>query len=191
MTTVHVISQVVTIVSALVALGAAIAAFMGLNTWRRELKGREEFQLARRVLLFSCKLREAFRQIRSAISLADETKGKPQGMDDSVYVFASRFNSRNDLWSELEAVQLEVEVLFGKEAAAKLQPLREHVSEYWSTLMTASNATSGGRSLWDDEEVPYLKEAREILIARKGDDFQAAVETGIAQLQDEMRKHLR
>lgn len=61
------VSAVADVLTALGALAAAAVAGLGLATWREQLKGRTEYDLARRMLKKTYRLREAVRAARSPL----------------------------------------------------------------------------------------------------------------------------
>jgi hypothetical protein len=53
------------IILAISALAAAFIAWRCLATWRKELKGKSEYEIAKQVLKSVYKVREAFKHVRS------------------------------------------------------------------------------------------------------------------------------
>lgn len=49
---------------ALAAAFAAVSAYLGIRTWRAELKGKSEYELAKDLLKAVYKVREAFYHVR-------------------------------------------------------------------------------------------------------------------------------
>jgi hypothetical protein len=188
------IAQGATVASAAIALAAALAAWRGLSTWRQQLKGSDQYQLTKDVLLLSCRARDTFREIRSPLVFGGETEDKPKNVDESIYVYHKRFYSNNSLWSDLSAKQIEVEVLLGKEIAEQMQPLQNVIKKYWSTMFTCYGACSGegAPSLYDDRRNSYFKKARPILMrgSAEDDEFQGELDLALEKLQLALRKHL-
>jgi hypothetical protein len=60
----HWISAWKDVVIGLSAASAAVFAYLGLSAWRRELKGKSEYELAKEVLKSVYKVREAFKHVR-------------------------------------------------------------------------------------------------------------------------------
>lgn len=52
------------VVLSLSGIAAAIIAYLGLTTWRKELKGKSEYAKAKKVLKAVYKVRRAFRHVR-------------------------------------------------------------------------------------------------------------------------------
>jgi hypothetical protein len=63
------IQQYVTLIkdvlTAIAAVGAASIGLLGLATWRKQLKGRTEYELARRLLVAVYRIRNAVSYLRN------------------------------------------------------------------------------------------------------------------------------
>jgi hypothetical protein len=66
------------VVVAIAAFVGMIVALTGLNTWNRQLKGEVEYELTRRLLKCTYRLREAIQGVRHPMIFADE-KVVPEG----------------------------------------------------------------------------------------------------------------
>lgn len=53
------------IITGLSAFTAAVIAIMGLQAWKKQLKGKTEYELAQRLLRATYKVREAFSWVRN------------------------------------------------------------------------------------------------------------------------------
>lgn len=62
------------------AVAAAIFAYLGLNAWRKELKGKSEYQLAKDILKSVYKVREAFKHVRHIFIFQYEYPENMQGL---------------------------------------------------------------------------------------------------------------
>src|SRR3990170_7831809 len=72
------------VTSFLSAIALTIIAYAGLRTWRSQLKGKTEYELARRVLHRVYGIREAVREVRKPYIGASEEKAafKDLGLDN-------------------------------------------------------------------------------------------------------------
>ncbi|OQY20711.1 MAG: hypothetical protein B6I35_10155, partial [Anaerolineaceae bacterium 4572_32.2] len=61
------------VVTILAALVAATVAIMGLRTWRKQLRGKTEYELARRLLRSVYRVRDAIRIVRNPFISSAET----------------------------------------------------------------------------------------------------------------------
>lgn len=113
------------IVVAFAAAAAAIFAYLGLSAWRKELKGKAEYQLAKDVLKSVYKVREAFKFVRNPIIYQYEY---PEGMRDhhghlkhehdyegTAHVYEKRWEKMAEAFGELEEHHLAAQVEWGQE----------------------------------------------------------------------------
>ena len=111
------IGSIKDVVVGIAAAVAAYIAFQGLSAWRRELKGKSEYQLAKEVLRAAYKVREAFKHIRHIAIYSYEY---PEGMRDyhghlkrenehegTAYVYEKRWEKLDEAFRELEEKHLE------------------------------------------------------------------------------------
>lgn len=105
----------------LAAISGGIVAWLGLQTWRRQLKGQTEYALAKRMLVSAYKIRGQVRDVRNAsIDLGEMTHAMKEAgiahegltMDDFTSkgtdaAYRARMRSLVGSWQELSADLLE------------------------------------------------------------------------------------
>ena len=129
----------------LTIVGAGIASYValkGLSTWRRQLRGNTQYDLARRLLLSAYKLRDAVEGVRTpgihsaeAAHALKETGICTEGMRprdsvrvEKVAVYELRWRRVQDAKSELSVNCLEAQVLWGEQAKAAYQAAYQAVN---------------------------------------------------------------
>lgn len=118
----------------LAAAAAALFAYLGLSAWRKELKGKAEYQLAKDVLKSVYKVREAFKHVRNPIIYQYEY---PEGMRDvhghlkrehdhegTAHVYEKRWEKMAEAFGELEEHHLAAQVEWGPEFQDVIVKLR-------------------------------------------------------------------
>lgn len=123
--------QIVSIAAVL----AAIFAFLGLRTWRAEIKGRSEYELAKKLLKSVYKVREAFYHVRHpAIYQYEYPKEmcdyyghleKEHDYEGTEHVYKARWKLMDDAFKKLENFNLDAQVEWGNEFVEIIVPLRE------------------------------------------------------------------
>jgi hypothetical protein len=119
---------------ALSALAAAIIALIGLRTWRKELKGKSEYQIAKETLRAVYRVRDGFQHVRNPVIFSNEY---PEEMKDArahldaekekegtSYVYQNRFKILNKAFCELEERVLDAQVEWGGDFTVSMVPLR-------------------------------------------------------------------
>lgn len=123
------------IILALAALATACIAYNGLSTWKKELKGKSEYTLAKEVLRAIYQVREGFKHVRdplmSGYEYPKDTIG-PNGMlipEKEYEAFSHAYDKRWEVLKnalmELEEKHIEAQVEWGPENQAKIIGIRK------------------------------------------------------------------
>lgn len=171
------ISAATDIATAIAAVAAVVIGFLGLMTWRHELHGRADFDLARRVLRGVYEIRNQISHIRNIFNIFS-----PEFID-------AQYERLNTKASELDVALLEAEVLWGP----KLKPSKQSLKDCLSTLRLAMRRKFRSQN----EQAPPLtdqpyKEIDAILYGDgdKDDEFWKTVQRAVAEFEDTLRPYL-
>ena len=129
------------ILTAFSAVAVAVVSILGLKAWKKQLKGKTEYELARRLLRTVYKIREAINSVRNPfISSAEigqalqEINLKIDPSDPDFHaksqsaVYQMRWKQIGESSTGLELETLEAETLWGAEIKEKLQPLKKNIN---------------------------------------------------------------
>lgn len=194
------------IVTALAAAVGAAVAVAGLFTWRKQLRGKTEWELARRLLRKVYELRGAIDMVRNPmmfggeIAAAFEDAGEPAPEPEKMVederrdrvVFQKRWSALRDVYSDLMVEALEAEVLWGQEARDALAPLKECVAELFSAIQMHLYYQQD-RSSWQGTPDPErVHEVRMKVYATGGerDELGRQVTEAVDRMEDFLRPHL-
>lgn len=146
------------------SLTAGIVAILGLRTWRKQLKGKTEYELARRLLTAVYKIRYAFYLVRNPFMSAGEIsqslkdaniQGNPA--DPKLHassqhaVYQQRWTKMQEAWSTFDIALLEAESLWGNE----ITELSKLLNNLATTLHV--NIQKSLRNLQDPREIDPAK----------------------------------
>ena len=126
------ISVLKDVVLAVAAFVGMLVAMNGLSTWNRQLKGSVEYELTRRILKHTYRLREAIREVRypfMSYAPADDIEGAaPMNWEQKKY--QGLVNAYRERWAkvvaagdELRTELLEGEVVWDDGIHTKFNPL--------------------------------------------------------------------
>lgn len=118
----------------------AVIAIVGLQTWKKQLKGKTEYELARRLLRAVYKTRDAIRLVRTPFASASEIAASvneagiiPDPQDPDYHnqnqgaLYQRRWKKVLEAMAELDVEAFEAEVIWDKEIRDVLIPLRQQV----------------------------------------------------------------
>ncbi|MBN1395282.1 MAG: hypothetical protein JW959_09680, partial [Pirellulales bacterium] len=170
----HVITAVTNIMLAVAAIGGAVIAALGLKTWRHELHGRANFELARRVLRGVYEVRNQPRQMRHVFSSE---------------MLDTQYERLNEKATDLDVALLEAEVLWGNTLQGHKESLKDCLVKYRLAFR---------RHIRSQKEEHKLKgrqcnEMEAILYGADDDtdNYMRAVDKAVRGFEDTLRPYLK
>lgn len=128
-------SAIADVFTAIATTGAVIVAGVGLKAWKRELKGRADFDAARAMARATYGLRDAIGSCRSPFLSGHEF---PDGDMESANAYASLYQTRwraiGDALVVFDAAVLEAEALWGAEPRESADKLKACVVELSASI---------------------------------------------------------
>lgn len=190
------------------AVVAGYVGLRGLSTWRRQLAGNAEYELAKSALTCLYKLRGVIGVVRNPFASYSQEPDLPaeqlKDMDAKQkewYAYAQMYEKRwipvVEAKSLLDVLLFEMEAVWGREAVAKFEPLNQIVAELqWAIQDHLEDRDPRlSRQDYDAEE---QKKQRAVLFRRgsKTPDeyntrFEAAISDAEAVLKPYVFKHHR
>ena len=112
------------VILSITGIVGSIVAVSGLRTWKKQLKGRVEYDLSRKLLTATYKLRDSIGYIRSPFMFGGEMEDPPDSSPyaateegkryyNSMTGYRKRIESANAVRAELYADLLEAEAVWG------------------------------------------------------------------------------
>lgn len=193
------LSDVGQIVLAGSAAIGAMAAWKGVSTWRRELKGRTEYDLARRVLTGVYRVRDAVRHVRSPMMLSSEYLDRPGRKPDAQqadaadykYAYGQRWSRIQDAMTNLEVDLLEAEAIWHDELRECSEQLKSCFRELFTSLWSYLRSKYPD-SWWEVSADPkFIRELEGVIWSVDPDEYGEKLSRAIASFEKLLRPHLR
>jgi hypothetical protein len=191
------------VVLATAAFVGMLVAVSGLNTWNRQLKGAVEYELTRRLLKCTYRLREAIKGVRNPMMLAEEQvvqDGERQlSRAEALHrgttnAYQARWEkvttARDDLRTEL----LEAEVVWNSAIYEKFSPLFTLQDELFvdvHSFLASTNPADSEESLHAWREIRQLR--RRVLYDMSGaapDPYSDEFAIAISEIESYLKPHL-
>jgi hypothetical protein len=190
----------------IVAIAAGIAAYVGirgLNTWRRQLAGNTEYQLARNILTSVYELRDAIIRVRDPFmsysaepDLSEEKLRSLDRADREWHAMAQAYQKRWDpippVMSRLNTNLWEAEAVWpkGKVIATKARELNALLNQlFWAIQTHLRNTNPTNRE--GVRRISILEQQEGMLYARqKDDEFRNKVDAVATEIEKELRPHI-
>jgi hypothetical protein len=203
MTTPEIITAAKDVLLGIAAATTATVAVVGLQSWRRELKGKAEFETARNLIKATYKLRDDLQNCRSPFYSAYEfpegykgTLGSPSPQEEAqawIHIYKNRWAPVWSALQEFDSYTLEAETLWGTAIRSKTDALRQCVRELNTAIdASISDKAAGGEHFKSDRD--FGKQIRSIVAASRDDDkneFSQKIMKAVNGIEEQIRPHLR
>jgi len=201
METVSIIKDLILSIAAIVTI---FVALYGLNAWRKELKGKTEYEIARRILRSIYKVRVAIDLVRRPFVSAGEmaTALKEQGKDPkdaletigtegaTAAAYERRWKEVSNAVAELHADFFEGQVLWGDKTLDAIKPFLKCVNSlgtYLEIYFTRKRQTDSDLDNKIQDIVFGIDSIEGPFASQYGKELKQAVETA----ETFLRQHLR
>jgi len=180
------------LITAISAIIITILAVYGTREWKRQIKGKTNYEIARRYLKVSLNLRNAILYVRNPFIPTSEMQEalKESGLDSTEYmdrvktniaVYSRRWKKVQEAWTELEVELLDVEVSWGVDAVNFSTPLITLTKELFAALQMYLDG--------------YRQKIKDELIYNQGsldepDEFSKKVTEAIEKIKEFLKPHL-
>lgn len=94
-------------------VGAIVIGALGLFTWRRQLRGTSEYELAKKAILKTYEVQQAIQSVRNPmIYLSKEEIEAGRRLEEEQRIYNERMAHLYDKWAELQTIRLEAKVIW-------------------------------------------------------------------------------
>ena len=139
---------------------ASWTAIYGIDSWRREYRGKKQAELAEEALSLFYEGRDAIRHIRSPFAHGEEGKTRKAGKNenqeqkeayDKAYVLIERYNTHLELFNKIHSMRYRFMAQFGVESGQPFEDFRSVLNQL------LASAQSLGRS-WAQQSRTFRTE---------------------------------
>jgi hypothetical protein len=181
-----VIKDIATIIA---TITASCVAIYGVREWKRQLRGKTDYEIARNYLKTVLSLRESMKNTRNPFISVQEMKESlsENGLDSEESrndkkmnraVYSKRWEQISEKWIELELYLTDAEVSWGKGAVNVYRPLDLLICKLRSKIQLF---LSGNLK---EEDITYIYHSGE------NDPFDIEVDSEIEKIRDYLKRYL-
>ncbi len=109
-------------------VGAIVIGALGLFTWRRQLRGTSEYELAKKAILKTYEVQQAIQSVRNPmIYLSKEEIEAGRRLEEEQRIYNERMAHLYDKWAELQTIRLEAKVIWHDGAHKVFDELHQRI----------------------------------------------------------------
>lgn len=169
-------------------------AWQGLKTWRRQLKGTSQFDVAKRLMLKVYQIKQDIEYCRSPIRnialITHDAEGNPIPKNQQMYASTKkdmweRFDKIVKTFNEIEMLLFEAEIVLDKKVRELFRPISEVCLQLRSSIRKNLAYSDPQRKNCSDTDAESKKynELEEIIYAQDGDAIQARVDSAVREIE--------
>jgi hypothetical protein len=111
-------------------IGALIIGSIGLFTWKRQLRGTSEYELAKKAILNTYEVEQAIQSVRNPIlHLNKEEVEAGRHLEEELRIYDERMQHLYSKWAELQTIRLETKVVWSAEAHSSFEDIQTLIGE--------------------------------------------------------------
>lgn len=140
--------EYVKILESLAVMAASGVAIWRINSWRREMKGRKEYELAEEVLTLFYEAKDKISAIRSPSGWSGEGKSRQASPEerpeekeafDRAHIVYERYQKHQEIFNKLHTLRYRFMALFGRDKAEPFDNLNKIVNKITSAAGILGN----------------------------------------------------
>jgi len=118
------------VVSIIGTVGALTIGGLGLFTWRRQLRGTSEYEIAKKAILKTYEVQQALQSVRNPmLYLSKEEVEAGRRLEEEQRIYSERMTYLNEKWAELQTIRLEAKVIWGEEAQDSFNEIQQRIGD--------------------------------------------------------------
>ena len=190
---------------ALAGIIGSVVAIKGLTTWRRQLKGQVEYDLARRLLRLTYQYRDAISAVRHPAMWTWEMSTPPEDklktMNDKQIYFYGRFKAYEKRWDRVGEIRsllypelTEAEVLWEYEIKDSFAALSQLENKLFRRIQHQMELENPDVHKYEKDDIKSLIDKKhDIIYATFSDDdvYKREFDENVDNIAAKLKNHLR
>lgn len=175
------------LITTIAAIGGLIVAAIGLSTWKKQLRGTAEYELAKRLMLEVYQLRDALRSVRNPFLSTAE--GNEDDTEDTweITAYSKRWESVREVLTRFQVTSLEAEVVWDDATKQPSKEMHKLIRELNATL-SAFVRQKKNKSLSND----FYKNHDDTLYDKGDDDkYNTTLNEAVKNYETVLKPHLK
>jgi hypothetical protein len=156
------------VIYAVATIFAACVAIYGVNSWKREFRGKRRIELAEEVLSLFYQAKDAIEHIRSPMGYSNEGYTRKQDENETpeqtaawnmAYVAFERYEKWQETFNKLQSLRYRFMVQIGKEEAEPFNEIRKVINRIFSASRRLSQLWVQRGHAFSNERLEKLAES--------------------------------
>lgn len=176
------------VVSIVGTIGALIIGGLGLFTWRRQLRGTSEYEVAKKAILKTYEVQQALQTVRNPmLYLSKEEVEAGRRLEEEQRIYSERMTYLNEKWAELQTIRLEAKVIWGKEAQDSFNEIQQRIGNLRGAIWLhfwMKGAYAGPGATVDNSPERVIENDKIVYFTSEEDEFSQQIAESTAKVEN-------
>ena len=174
--------------SILGTIGALIIGTFGLTTWRRQLRGTSEYELAKKAIFKAYEIQQALQTVRNPLlHLSKEEVEAGRRLDEEQRIYNERMNQLNEKWAELQTIRLETKVVWSDDAHNSFNEIQQRIGDLRGAIWLhfwMKGAYAGPGAVVDNNPERVIENDKVVYFVSDDDEFSTKITESISEVEN-------
>lgn len=175
------------VVSIVGTIGALTIGGLGLFTWRRQLRGTSEYEVAKKAILKTYEVQQALQSVRNPmLYLSKEEVESGHQLEEEQRIYSERMTYLNEKWAELQTIRLEARVIWGKEAQDSFNEIQQRIGNLRGAIWLhfwMKGAYAGPGATVDNSPARVRENDKIVYFTSEEDEFSQQIAESTAKVE--------
>jgi hypothetical protein len=168
-------------------IGALIIGSIGLFTWKRQLQGTSEYELAKKAILNTYEVEQAIQSVRNPmLHLNKEEVEAGRHLEEKQRIYDERMQHLYSKWAELQTIRLETKVVWSLEAHSSFEDIQTLIGELRGEIWLhfwLKGAFAGPGATVDNNPERVAENDKIVYFISEKDDFSLKVKAAVDKVE--------
>ncbi|MEO3988108.1 hypothetical protein [Plesiomonas shigelloides] len=168
-------------------VGALIIGSFGLFTWRRQLRGTSEYELAKKAVLKTYEVQQALQAVRNPmLYLSKEEVEAGRHLKEEQRIYNDRMTLLYEKWAELQTIRLEAKVIWSDSAHNCFNEIQHRIGDLRSAIWLhfwMKGAHAGPDSTVDNNNHRVIENNKVVYFVSDDDEFSQKILNSVEKVE--------
>ena len=168
-------------------IGALTIGSIGLFTWKRQLQGTSEYELAKKAILKTYEVEQAIQSVRNPmLHLNKEEVEAGRRLEEEQKIYDERMSYLYSKWAELQTIRLEAKVIWSMEAHNSFEDIQTIIGKLRGGIWLhfwLKGAYAGPGATVDNNPERVAENNKVVYFESDEDDFSLMVKDSVRKVE--------
>jgi hypothetical protein len=168
-------------------VGALVIGSFGLFTWRRQLRGTSEYELAKKAVFKAYEVQQALQTVRNPmLYLSKEEVEAGRHLEEEQRIYNDRIAVLNEKWAELQTIRLEAKVIWSDGAHSCFNEIQQRIGDLKGAISLhfwMKGAYAGPETTVDNSHKRIIENNKIVYFVSDDDEFSQKILNSVEKVE--------